>query len=314
MMKKHLFTVFLLMLLVMAAAGGRKAHAFTTEPRVTWDPQSLQYPIGTDAAYSATVSGQNLKFSWIVEYGGKDYELPADKDKLMNAGMKSQCGDIVIHSTANRSQIIFTNVQTDIGMKNGKYTKVSCYAFDGNTGATSNYAYVSCNGQYPSQVTMPPQIYVKPVVALAPDSVGKISARVTPDSEAEVSSIEYQWYEYTSGEMINNIHAMAGEDGSLLVADVDVGEFKDYVVGVFLKLKNGNTVVSYSSPINVYRLSGDIDYSWDQLIVKRLPDRLGYTLGDKVDLTGLQAEYIAGGKSHGIVPVSSLETDISNFT
>ena len=312
-MKKHFFFLAAFAALLLLAGGG-KAGALTPEPYVTWDPQSLQYPVGTDAVYFATVSGQDLTFTWTVEYGGKDYELPADKDKLMNAGMKDQCDDVVIHSTANRSQITFTNVRKDIGLKDGKFTKVTCNAFDGSFGASTNYAYVSCNGMSLSAVTMPPRIYLKPVVALSPDATGKIAVTVTPYDESAVSGIEYQWYEYTGGELMANIQAIEGENGPVLVADVDFGDFRDYLVGVFLKLKNGNEIVAYSSPVNVYRLSGDIDHSWDQLIIRKEPDRLRYTLGDKPDLTGLEAEYIADGESKGIVPIASLETDITEFT
>ena len=89
----------------------------------------------------------------------------------------------------------------------------------------------------------------------------------------------------------------------------------DAVIGVNLKLNGGGDYWIYSSPINVNRLSGDIDYSWDQLIIRKKPDRLkGYELGDKPDLTGLQAEYIANDKSQGIVPIASLKTDIDTFT
>ncbi len=312
-MKKHYLTIFALVLLCLMA-GGRKAHAIFTEPRVTWNPQSVQYPVLSDATYSATFSGQNLEFTWYVEYGGKEYEMPAQKDALMNAGMKNQCSDIWISSTANRTEIVFTSIHEDIGLKDGKFTKVRCEAFDGNTMEGSSYAYVSCNGMYLSQVTMPPMIYVKPVVGVKPDSVGKIGVTVWPANEAQVQDIEYQWYEYTGGEIMTGIKAMAGEDASVLVSGVGPGEYADFVVGVFVKLKNGNEIVSYSSPINVYGEMGDIDYSHDQLRVVRLPDRNGYTLGDKVDLTGLQVEYIANDKSQGIIPISDLETDITTFT
>ena len=89
MKKRFIFLSALAVLLLFA--GGRAAHALSTEPYVTWDPQSLSYPVGTDAEYAATVSGENLTFTWYVEYGGKDYEMPADKDKLMNAGMQYGC-------------------------------------------------------------------------------------------------------------------------------------------------------------------------------------------------------------------------------
>ena len=92
-MKKNVIFLFALAALLLFA-GGRTAHALSTEPYVTWDPQSVQYPVGADAEYSATVSGKNLEFTWYVEYGGKEYEIPKDMDALMNAGMKNDCDGI----------------------------------------------------------------------------------------------------------------------------------------------------------------------------------------------------------------------------
>ena len=46
-MRKHFIFLFALAALLLFA-GGRTAHAYT-EPYVTWDPQSLSYPVGADA-------------------------------------------------------------------------------------------------------------------------------------------------------------------------------------------------------------------------------------------------------------------------
>ncbi len=311
MKKRFIFLSALAVLLLFA--GGRAAHALSTEPYVTWDPQSLSYPVGTDAEYAATVSGENLTFTWYVEYGGKDYEMPADKDKLMNAGMQYGCSDIVIKSSANRTSITFKNISLNIGMKDSKPTRVYCHAFDGNTGADTNYAHVSCSGYGLMDAGYPPMIYVRPVVSLNPDDVGKIAVDVIDVDSNYVSEVNYQWYEYSGGTYMTGIKAIPGEDGMIYISATDPGEWEDLVVGVQFVLKGGGDYWCYSSPISVVRRTGDVDYSHDQLIIRKTPDRKGYDLGDKLDLTGLQAEYIADGKSQGFVPVTSLETDVTSF-
>ena len=311
MKKRFIFLSVLAVLLLFA--GGRTAHALSTEPYVTWDPQSLTYPVGTDAEYAATVSGENLEFTWYVEYGGKDYAMPAEKDKLMDAGMKYGCSDIVIKSSANRTSIIFKNVTLNIGMKDSKPTRVYCHAFDGNTGADTNYAHVSCNGYGLTEAGYPPMIYVRPVVSLEPDEVGKIAVNVIDVDYNYVSEVNYQWYKYSGGTYMTGIEAIPGEDGMIYISAAGPGEWEDLVVGVQFVLKGGGDYWCYSSPINVIRQTGDIEYSRDQLIIKKTPDRKGYDLGDKLNLTGLEVEYIAGGESQGLVPLTSLETDITSF-
>lgn len=312
-MKKQFIFLFALAALLLFA-GGRKAQAYT-EPYVTWDPQSLAYAVGCDAEYSATVSGQNLKFTWYVEYGGKEYEMPAQKDALMNAGLKSGCDDVIVKSTANRTSIIFKNIKKGIDGSSGKWTRVYCHAFDGTTGVDTNWAHVSCNGYGLMDAGYPPTIYVKPVINLKPTDVGKISFDLIGEDVYYNVDKEYQWYHYKGGSYDKGLAAIPGETGSVYVSEAEPDKSEELVIGVHLKLNGGGDYWIFSSPMNVNRLSGDIDYSWDQLVLRRNPDQLkGYELGDKPDLTGLQVEYIANDASQGIVPVSSLTTDISTFT
>ena len=311
-MKKHFIFLFALAALLLFA-GGRTAHAYT-EPYVTWDPQSLSYPVGADAEYSATVSGQNLVFTWYVEYGGKEYEIPAQKKQLMNAGLKSYCDDITVKSTANRTAVTFKNIKIGIDGWSGNWTRVYCHAFDGNTGVDTSMAHVSCSGLGITDSGYPPMIYVKPVVNLKSDSVGKIGVTVLDVDYSYVDDVIYQWYTYKGGPYATGLQAIADDDASIHISEAEPGKSEELVVGVFLKLKGGSEYYCYSSPINVNRLTDTVDYSYDQLRIVKTPDRSGYTLGDKLDLTGLEAEYIAGGKSQGIVPISSLETDITEFT
>ena len=77
-------------------------------------------------------------------------------------------------------------------------------------------------------------------------------------------------------------------DGMIYISATDPGEWEDLVVGVQFVLKGGGDYWCYSSPISVVRRTGDVDYSHDQLIIRKTPDRKGYDLGDKLDLTGLQ--------------------------
>ena len=312
-MKKNVIFLFALAALLLFA-GGRTAHALSTEPYVTWDPQSVQYPVGADAEYSATVSGKNLEFTWYVEYGGKEYEIPKDMDALMNAGMKNDCDGITVQSTANRTSIIFKNIKIGIGISNGKPTRVYCCAFDGNTGVNTCYAHVGCSGLGLVDCGYPPKVYVRPVVNLKADDTGKIGVKVIDVDDSFVDDISYQWYTYKGGPYSTGIKAIEGEDSSVYISATSPGGFEDLVVGIRFVTKGGSDYWIYSSPINVNRLTDKVDYSWDQLRIVKGPDRTGYTLGDKPDLTGLEVEYIAGGKSQGIVPVASLETDITKFT
>jgi len=310
-MKKH-FVFLSVLAALLIIAGSRPARAYT-EPRVTWDPQSLSYPVGADAEYSATFSGENLEFTWFVEYGGTDYSIPDQKTQLMNAGLKSYCDDVTVTSSANRTTITFKNIKMGIDGSPGKWTRVYCNAYDGNTGALSSHAHVSCNGFGVTDAGYPPMIYVKPVINLKADDVGKIGVRVLDVDYYYVDDVTYQWYHYKGGTYDKALQAIPGEDGSIYISDTAPGGYEDLVVGVFFHLKNGSDYSCYSSPINVNRLKDTVDYSYDQLRIVKTPDRTGYELGDKVDLTGLQVEYIAGGKSQGIVPISSLTTDITNF-
>ena len=311
-MKKHFVFLFALAALLLFA-GGRTAHAYT-EPYVTWDPQSLSYPVGADAEYSATVSGQNLEFTWYVEYGGKEYELPKQKSALMNAGLKSYCDDITVKSTANRTTVTFKNIKIGIDGWSGNWTRVYCHAFDGNTGVDTSMAHVSCSGLGITDSGYPPMIYVKPVINLKSDSVGKIGVTVLDVDYSYVDDVIYQWYTYKGGPYATGLQAIVYDDASIHISEAEPGKSEELVVGVFLKLKGGSEYYCYSSPINVNRLTETVDYAYDQLRIVKTPDRSGYTRGDKLDLTGLEAEYIAGGKSQGIVPISSLETDITEFT
>ncbi len=313
MMKKH-FTILFAMAALLLFAGSRSARAYT-EPYVTWDPQSLAFAVGSDAEYSATVSGHDLSFTWYVEFAGKEYEMPARKADLMAAGMQYCCDDIVIKSSANRTSIIFKNIGVGIDGSSGKWTRVYCHAFDGVTGVDTNWAMVSCNGYGLMEAGYPPTIYVKPVVNLQPEDTGKIGFDLVDEEVYYVVDKSYQWYRYSGGSYDVGLKAIPGEDGPIYISAADYDESEDIVIGVNLKLNGGGDYWIYSSPINVNRLSGDIDYSWDQLIIRKKPDRLkGYELGDKPDLTGLQAEYIANDKSQGIVPIASLKTDIDTFT
>jgi len=312
-MKKHFVFLFALAALLFFT-GGRTAHAMPTEPYVTWDPQSVQFPVGSDAEYAATVSGKDLEFTWFVEYGGKDYEIPAQLSQLMAAGMKNECDGVAVTSAANRTSIVFRNIKATIGYHDGKPTRVYCHAFDGNTGVDTNYAHVGCSGLELKDCGYPPRVYVRPVVNLKPDDTGKIGMKIIGVDESLTDDMTYQWYSYTGGPYTTGLKAISDADSPIYISATDPGEFEDVVAGIRLTTKGGLAYWIYSSPININRLSGDIDYSWDQLRIVRTPDRLGYTLGDKPDLTGLEAEYIAGGKSQGIVPITSLETDIDSFT
>ena len=133
--------------LLLFIIGGSSAMAYAGEPRITWDPQNVVYPDKTDAAYSVTASGNNLQFEWTVEFGGKDYVIPSQKAALMSAGMSSRCSDIKVESTAHRSTITFVNARYGIDYANGKFTRVSCRAYNDNSASFSSVANVCCTAE-----------------------------------------------------------------------------------------------------------------------------------------------------------------------
>ena len=305
-MKKYYLLAFVLAALLFTA-GRADAYNFIAQPEVTWNPQSLCYPAGTDAVYSVTVSGQELSFSWRVIFGGKEYEVETQKAELMAAGLSSYCADIRVESGRNISNLTICGIKEGIDSVLGNFTKVYCLADNSRGGTFSSNAYVLVG---PADAPYPANIYVARVSSFAAGStsVPKVPCTVFEDPE---TTYEYQWYTIEQ-EKLEYIQAVIGADEKILIPEFEK-TYTDYVCKI-TATRNGVTTDSYSSPVNVYQYSGDIDPSYDQLVITKQPDRIRFNLGDKVDLSGLKADYYKDGKVTKDLSWDKLTTDITVFS
>lgn len=305
-MKKYLVLILLMVSFLLLAGGPAKADGFFAEPEVTWDPQSRCFPAGSDAVYSVTASGRELSFSWSMEFNGTTYDITEQKDALMAAGLSAYCSDIRTEDEKNRSRLIISGVKEGIDSIYGKFTKVYCVVSNPRASAFSNNAYVLVG---PKGIPYPPEIYIKPVAAfIASDIVPKVACDVFEEEGAEY---HYQWYEIEQGKLEYAMAVMYADDSPILIPDF-AKQYTDYICMVTVT-KNGVSADSWSSPVNVYEYIGNIDPSIDQLVITQKPEKNRFELGDKVDLTGLRADYYENGEEETDVPLDQIETDISVF-
>ena len=282
-MKKTIavITVLFLILALMPAS----SFAEDEIPVISHDPQNLRWPEGADAYYQCKAENdpghEKFLYEWYIIYENVVYKATGYS---MSDPWVSQCDPSKGMGVGGIGNTFFLS-----GIKSGlDGAEIYCIVKSGDGKYFEESAHAVIMVGYPDMFT-PPEISVPHMVTCRQDEYVELycEARCTSGNVSEKGdNLEYLWYETASGNLFDIIAVDRGaEDSPIFVPDTSVPGWYYYVCGVTDRADDALTNVSYSSVITLVVSDRE---TVTGIGISRLPDKMEYQDGEKIDLTGLE--------------------------
>ncbi len=292
MRKTNRLLCFALCLLLAAALfPSAPAKADSGIPEIIYGPQSYSWPAGSDASYTCFAwmdeEATMYKYDWYLVYEGKTYCLSEDLSVeypwigFGDFGMPPRC-------TVNGPTITIPKIQK--GLSGAYIYCVASNFYDPSLQAISNIAVISVGDAW---MKMPPrEISVRSEVRCTVGDAVTLNVEASHFDPTE-PAFKYIWYESPDG-MPDTIRAIGDGQYTSSSYKPDTSRVGTRYYCCLVLNDGENPNYSYSGIIAV-RVEGEYEQPdiVDMEILSQ-PDKLHYTVGDSVDLTGLRIRIWTG--------------------
>lgn len=232
-------------------------------PEILNEPQNLVWPENSVASYSVEAYGDNLSYKWYIVCNGVTYDTTKFEEGLPWTGFgMSGCG------TSTDGKTFYINGI----MKEANGAKIYCEVANGAGSVRSRAATISVGGS-----ALPPNIKVVSSIIAETNQPASIMCTA---SDPKGGTVEYTWMETTTGELKDVVVINRGtEINETLNCDTSTPGTRYFVCMV--TTSNGGMGYSSVVPVTV------TEQAETCVELLRAPDKVVYTSGECLDLTGL---------------------------
>ena len=232
-------------------------------PEILNEPQNLVWPENSVACYSVEAYGDDLSYKWYIICDEVTYDTTIFEEGLPWIGFgMSGCG-----ASADGKTFYINGITNEA---NG--AQIFCEVTNGAGSVRSRAATISVGGS-----ALPPNIKVVPGIIVEMNRPASIMCTA---SDPQGGTVEYIWMETTTGELKDVVAINRGtETNETLNCDTSTPGTRYFVCMV--TTSNGGMGYSSVIPVTV------TEQAETCVEILRTPDKVVYTSGECLDLTGL---------------------------